>query len=111
MTITSKPLGALVYVSEVEIGRTPVTIPFTWYGDYEIVLRMEGHETLKTHASITPPWYEVPPVDLFSAVAPWTYRDQRYLNYDLKKLSLPGDQELIRKADEMRRMNAQPVPK
>jgi predicted ATPase len=64
LTITSQPEGALVYVSDVEVGRTPVTIPFTWYQNYDVILRMDGYQTLKTHARLTPPWYEVPPLDL-----------------------------------------------
>lgn len=111
MQITSDPPGALVVVSDVEKGRTPVTIPFTWYGDYDIILRLEGHETLVTHALITPPWYEWPPIDLLSATAPWTYRDKRYLHYTLKPLVLPSDDELIRHADEMQKRNQQPVKK
>jgi hypothetical protein len=51
---------------------------------------------------ITPPWYEIPPIDLFSYCAPWTYTDHRYLTYKLQKLELPSDQEMIRQADEMR---------
>jgi hypothetical protein len=103
MTIDSEPQGALVMVSEREVGRTPLTINFTWYGDYDIILRREGNETLKTHAQIDPPWYEIPPVDLFSYVAPWTYHDHRYITFKLRKLELPSDQELIRQADEMRK--------
>jgi hypothetical protein len=102
ITINTEPQGALVMVSEREVGRTPVTIPFTWYGDYDIILRHEGSQTLKTHAMILPPWYEIPPVDLLSYCAPWTYYDHRYLTYKLQKLELPSDQELIRQADKMR---------
>ena len=107
MTITSEPAGALVFVSDREIGRTPVTMPFLWYGDYDIVLRHEGFDTLKTHANITPPWYEVPPVDLFSHMAPWTYHDKRYLHFKLPKFRDLSDQELIKAADEMRKRNTQ----
>jgi hypothetical protein len=77
MKITSEPTGALVFVSDREVGRTPVTLPFTWYGDYEVLLRLEGHQTLRANAPINPPWYEVPPLDLFSQMAPWTYQDRR----------------------------------
>jgi len=109
LTITSEPEGALVFVSDVEKGRTPITVPFTWYGDYDIILRKDGCRTLKTHANITPPWYEVPPLDLFSAMAPWTYRDQRYVHYRLDGLELPEDEELIRRADLLRQRNLEPV--
>jgi len=111
LRITSEPQGALVYVSDVEVGRTPVDIPFTWYGDYDVILRMDGYETVKTHANLLPPWYELPPLDLLSAMAPWTYHDHRYLHYRLKKLSLPSEDALIRRAEQMRQENLRPVPR
>jgi len=109
MTITSEPPGAVVYVSDVEIGRTPVTRTFTWYGDYDVILRMEGYETKKTHAQICPPPYEIPPFDLLSEMAPWTYHDNRYLHFTLNKLDPPTNQELIQNADMMRVKNLEPV--
>jgi len=106
---TSEPPGAIVLLSDVEVGRTPVTVPFTWYGDYDIILRLAGHKTLKTHENLSPPIYEVPPLDLFSAIAPWTYHDRRYLNYKLDKLVVPPTDELIRRADALRTENLRPV--
>lgn len=108
MTITSEPSGALVRVSDVEVGRTPVTIPFTAIGDYAIVLRLEGYQTLKTHANIKPTAYEVVPLDLFAELLPYTFRDQRYLHFKLEKLTIPEDQELIRRAQQLRQENLQP---
>lgn len=102
MTITSEPEGALVYVSDREVGRTPAKVPFTWYGDYDIIIRRDGYKTLNTHADIIPPWYEVPPLDLFSQIAPWTYYDRRALHFRLEKLSLPTDEQLIKHAEKMR---------
>ena len=103
MKITSEPEGALVVVSDREVGRTPVTMSFTWYGDYDIALSREGYQTLRTHAEINPPWYEVPPLDLLSYLAPWTYRDHRFLHYRLEKEKPLSDTELVRQAEEMRR--------
>ena len=105
LTVTSEPSGALVYVSSTEIGRTPVTVPFTWYGHYEIILRREGCQTLKTSEKIMPPYYEVPPLDLFSAIAPWTYHDNREFHYQLTKQVVPSDKELIGRAEELRHRN------
>jgi hypothetical protein len=109
MKITSEPSGALVEVSGVQVGRTPLTLPFTWYGDYEILLRYDGYQTLKTHANLVPPIYEVPPLDLLSAMAPWTYEDTRYLHFELEKRSVVPEEELIRRADELREENLRPV--
>lgn len=109
MTITSDPAGALVRISDNEKGRTPVTVPFTWYGDYDIILSREGHQTLKTHANLRPPIYEIPPLDFFSAIAPWTYHDRRYLHYTLTKLSPPDEEALLERAEELRRRTLEPV--
>jgi len=111
MTITSAPAGALVFVSDVEVGRTPVTVPFTWYGDYDVIVRRQGYKTLKTHAHINAPVHQIPPLDLFTSLAPWTIYDHRFLHYRLEKLVQPTDSELVRRADELRRRNAQPVPR
>ena len=111
MTITSKPAGALVYVSGQEVGRTPLTMEFTYYGDYEIVLRREGYKTYKGNANLILPWYEVPPVDLLSDLAPWTYHDRRYLHFTMDKLVLPSDEQLIESAKEFERKVRQPVDK
>ncbi len=109
MTITSEPSGALVIISDKEIGRTPLTHRFTWYGDYDVILRMEGYDTLKTHARLTPPAYEIPPFDLLSAIVPWTYHDERYLHFKMEKLTLPTEAELIKRADEMQKETLEPV--
>ena len=105
VTITSEPSGALVQISSVDVGLTPVTVPFTWYGHYEIILRHDGYETLKTGEKIRPPVYEIPPLDLFSALAPWTYRDGRSFHYVMSKLEIPSDSELIKRAEELRQRN------
>ncbi len=109
MEITSSPPGALVYVSDKEVGRTPLTMPFTWYGDYDIILRKAGYETLKTHRNIRRPAYEIPPIDLLSQMAPWTYHDQRYLHFELKPRQEPEEEEIVERARELREKNRRPV--
>lgn len=109
ITFTSEPQGALVVVSDREIGRTPVTMPFTWYGDYDIIYRLEGHRTIKTHAKINAPWYEYPPIDLLSHIAPWTYHDRRYLHYRMTKLTSPTDKELIKRAEILEKRNLETI--
>ena len=105
LTIDSSPQGALVEISSETIGRTPVTIPFTWYGDYEVILHMDGYETLKTNLNVTPPLYEVPPFDLFSELAPWTYHVRKSAHYELEKKKPVDEAELYRRAEELRLRN------
>jgi len=102
LRITSEPAGALVYISDREVGRTPVEIPFTWYGDYDLIFRLDGYETLKTHENIVIPWYELPPLDLLSTCAPWTYHTRRHVHRTLEPLELPSDAELLENAGQMR---------
>ena len=107
LTLTSEPEGARVFVSDVEVGRTPVTIPFTWYGDYDIIYRFEegGYGVKRTHAYLGMPAYEIPPFDLLSQMAPWWYRDHRYVHCKLTPQTMPSDTELIRRAEAMQRRN------
>jgi hypothetical protein len=110
MTITSEPPGAIVRISNVEVGRTPLTIPFTWYGDYEITLEREGgYDAMRTHADINMPAYEVPPIDLLSELAPWTYTDYRYLHFRLRKTEEVSDQDLIERAQRYRNYTSRPA--
>ncbi len=104
-TITSEPTGALVYVSDKEVGRTPVTIDFTFYGEYEVVLRKEGYEMLRTSVQISPPPYEWIGADFFSEIAPWTYHDRRETLHVLRKYKPPTDAELQQRAQELREQN------
>jgi len=109
LTVTSNPPGALAYVSDVEVGRTPVTRSFTHYGDYDILLRMDDYQTVKGHANLRPPIYEWLGLDLLSEIAPWTYHDRRYVHFELSKRTAVGDEQLIRKAEDLRDRNAQPA--
>jgi hypothetical protein len=86
MTIQSDPPGALVYLNDQELGRTPVTRDFTWYGDYDVQVRLEGYEGLKTHKMVTAPWWNWVPFDLLAALSPTTFKDHRDLNFTLKPL-------------------------
>jgi hypothetical protein len=55
------------------------------------------------------PWYEVPPIDLFSELAPWTYTDKRYLHFALDPKVATSEEELIARAEELARRNLEPV--
>jgi hypothetical protein len=109
LTVTSEPEGALVIISDKEVGRTPLTIDFTWYGDYDVIIRYpeKGFATISTNANISPRWWGYPPIDLFASIMPWTVHDKRYLHYKLKKLELPNDETLIKSAEQMGKRNAQ----
>ena len=59
MTIRSNPPGALVYVDDYEVGITPISTSFIYYGQRRIRLVKDGYETLTVMQPIPPPWYDV----------------------------------------------------
>jgi hypothetical protein len=56
MTIRSDPPGALVYVDDYEIGNTPVSTDFVYYGTRKIRLVKDGYETLTVRQPFPVPW-------------------------------------------------------
>ncbi len=108
LTVNTEPQGALVYINDEEIGRSPASTDFTWYGDYDIVIRKDGHETVQTHEKINAPWYQLIPFDFFAEVLwPGQIHDERFLSYTLTQRVEPSRDELIEAATAFREQ-AQP---
>lgn len=70
LLITSEPTGALVYLNDQEVGRTPLEVPFTWYGTYDVRLEAKGYRTLETQQLAEQPWWELPGPDLIAEAIP-----------------------------------------
>ena len=104
MKIDSHPQGARVFVNDEEVGDTPARFSFLWYGDYDIILRKDGFETLKTHQRVVPPWYQIPPFDLVAeCLIPTTIRDEHTLpTYELEPARVPPIEEVVGRALEAR---------
>lgn len=98
LSVQSTPPGALVYLNDQESGRTPMQHDFLWYGTYEVTLRMDGYESLKTRADILPPIYQWPGLDLFAEILPITIKDHHTIAYTLRPCAPAGDpQALVRR--------------
>lgn len=82
LTVRSNPPGALLYLNGVEIGRTPLTRDFVWYGTYEVELRKPGYQTLKTTGEVKAPWWQWVPIDFFAELLP--LRDHQHLGFALR---------------------------
>ena len=101
--ITTEPPNALVFLNDQEIGRSEVTTDFLWYGDYDVIIRKEGYQTLHTNWEVKPPWYQVIPLDFFSEVLwPWQIHDARKRHFVLALQEIPPTEELIERAEETR---------
>ena len=110
MTIVSNPPGALVYVDNQEIGVTPVSTPFTYYGTREIQVVRDGYETVKQQNRIDRPWYQYPVVDFVAETLwPWEIRDERIVEIELTQQRIVPTQELLDRANALRGSSQQGV--
>ncbi len=103
LTIATDPQGATVTLNDEQIGTSPVSRDFTWYGDYDVVMRKEGFETLRTNVVVRTPWYEVPPIDFFFDVLwPGHIHDLHQYSFTLTPAVVPEHDEVVQRATEMR---------
>ena len=104
LKISSQPPGARVFVNDEEIGVTPLKFSFTWYGDYDVILRKTGYQTLKTHHRVAAPWFQWAPLDFFFEILwPTTLRDEHEMpEVALQPSAEPTNAELIDRAVELR---------
>jgi hypothetical protein len=103
LTINTEPQGALIFLNDEEVGRSPVSTDFLWYGDYDVIARLEGYETLATHHFIKAPWYQKPGIDFFSEILyPGKIHDQRSADFTLEPEVTPDRNELLERASEFK---------
>ena len=103
MTIRSNPPGALVYVDDYEIGTTPISHNFTYYGTRKIRLVKDGYETLTVMQPIRPPWWQIPPIDFVTEnVLPGELTDSRTLSYNMSPQRIMPPDELRGRAEQLR---------
>ncbi len=106
MTIRSNPPGALVYVDNYEIGVTPVSTDFVYYGTREFRLVKDGYETQTKLVTIPPPWYQFVPFDFVAEnLIPYEVRDERKLDFAMEPQRLVPTEELLGRADSLRATN------
>jgi hypothetical protein len=104
LNVRSNPPGALVYVDNQQIGTTPCSVDFTYYGTREIRLVKPGYEMLTVNQPIPAPWYQVPPLDFFSEnLVPSKIRDNRTVTYDMAPQLIVPTEQLLDRASQLRR--------
>ena len=103
MTIRSNPPGALVYVDDYQIGTTPVSHDFVYYGTRKIRLVKDGFETLTVRQPIPLPWYEIFPLDFVSEnLIPWEIRDERVIDLAMQPASAEPAESVAARAEQAR---------
>ncbi|QNN24985.1 PEGA domain-containing protein [Planctomycetales bacterium ZRK34] len=102
ITIESNPPGALVHLNDVEVGRTPVTVPFTFYGVYDVRLQHDGYQTLNTSTKAQTPWWENPGPDLVAEALPGEQHVDLKWHYELQPAEAVDEDLLIDHAKQLR---------
>ena len=102
LTINTKPQKALVELNDEQIGVSPVTTSFEWYGDYNVRITKAGCETLKTHRKLKAPWYDTFPFDFFALIYPKRIVDEYQWDFELETKKQPSRQQLIEDAKELK---------
>jgi len=103
LNVNSNPQGALVYVDNQQIGTTPCSVDFTYYGTREIRLIKPGFETLTVNQPIPAPWYQYTPIDFVSEnLVTMKIRDNRTVNFNLAPQLVIPAQELLGRANQLR---------
>lgn len=121
LTIVSDPPNALIYLNNAEVGRSPVTVPFQWYGDYDIRARLdrdEGtpekpkpvHYIYKGNRQTETPWFQWIGIDLLAEVMPMTFKDEQVWAITLAEQADKNDEQLVENAKVLRKHLDVPNP-
>jgi hypothetical protein len=103
LTIRSNPPGALVFVDDQEIGRTPVSTSFVYYGTRKFRIMKDGFETITVNQPFQAPWYQIPPLDFVSEnLYPREVRDERVIDFELVPQANITMNEVLTQGDQLR---------
>jgi len=103
LTIRTNPPGAQVFVDDQEIGVTPCSASFIYYGTRKITVMKDGYKTETLFQKVNAPWYEIPPLDFVSEnLVPRELRDERIVDVQLAPEEVVPQQQLINRAQALR---------
>jgi hypothetical protein len=109
-TIRTDPPGATVVVNGEEIGPAPASRNFYFYGDREITMILDGHQTKTVIQPIKAPWWDNYLTEFFTEnIVPWTIRDERTFRYQLTPAVSPPE-DVLRDRAESLRSEARTIP-
>lgn len=110
LIVSSEPAGATLFLNDVEVGRTPCEVDFTYFGVYDIRLRKEGFEPLITTAEAKAPLHEWPGVDLVAMAVP--ARKETIIRWHFVMVPADEDREALmwRALEAQRLLEEEPGP-
>ena len=103
VTINSNPTGALVRLDGRDIGYTPASVDYTWYGTREVQLLKDGFETQTQLIDISAPWYQRFPLDFVSDNFLGTHiRDHRRFDLQMRPKQPDVSSDVIQRGRSLR---------
>ena len=103
LTVRTFPAGAQVFVDDQDIGITPCSASFVYYGTRKITVMKEGYRTETLFQKIYPPWYQIPPLDFVTEnVVAREIRDERIVDVQLVPEEIIPQQRLMERAQSLR---------
>lgn len=110
-TLRTEPPGALAIVNGEEIGQTPVSRSFYYYGDREITFILDGYETRTVIQPMKAPWWDNLFTEFFTEnLVPFDLRDEREFTYQLMPAASPAAADLRDRAEQLRAGSHVPPP-
>ncbi|MEN6307887.1 MAG: PEGA domain-containing protein [Anaerohalosphaeraceae bacterium] len=101
LTIVTTPADAVVWLNDEEIGQTPVTVNFNWYGEYRVRIEKPGYEIVNSHNTMKRPLHDVFPFDFFAeCLWPGRIVDSYTWTYELAAYQPASAEQLIQQAQE-----------
>ena len=103
LTVRTNPPGAQVFIDDQEIGTTPCSSSFVYYGTRKIMLLKDGYRTETLYQKLDPPWYEIPPLDFVSEnLSIREHRDERIVDVQLVPQEIVPQDRLLERANALR---------
>jgi PEGA domain len=110
-TVRTDPPGATVIVNGEEIGPTPASRNYQYYGQREITMILDGYETRTVIEPMNAPWWDNYVTEFFTEnLLPVTLRDEREFTYKMMPAVTPPEGDLRDRAEALR-SEAQALPK
>lgn len=101
MHVTTEPPGALVFINDQEVGRSPVQTPFRDFGTFDVRIELEGYEAIHVGRDAQAPFWEWPGIDLAAEAMPFPIRTDVRWHFDLQPETTDPD-ALLERAINMR---------
>ena len=83
--IDTEPPGALVWLNDSQLGRSPVDVGITHDGVYDLRIEKEGYEPIVTPATVDGPAWDQVPLDFVVEILPIDARSHTHWKFTLQK--------------------------